>query len=194
MNTKPDMTEKALPFSRPYRTDDIPASGVTGSIELDNDQRSAVAGLLDIPDVKMFQFTYKLDRGQQGRFKLAGRLKVHAEQECVITLEPLDYHLDETIEISLWPPKDVEIAEKLAEEEGRTVQLDGPEPIQDGIIDVGQLAYEHLASTLDPFPKAADAAFNWQDSNHENDDDPPNKPFAGLDELLRKRAQGTGDA
>lgn len=188
MIQKQQITSQSAPISQVYRVDDIPLAGVSGVIDLNSDEKSEIAKIFDITELKKFKFTYNLMRGRQGRFKLDGQLEADVTQECVITLEPVEKKYNDTIVIDLWPPKDVALAEKLAEQEGRSFLLDGPEPIVDDQIDVGQIAYEHFASILDPFPKKAGAAFDW--SGNSTDDTPQElqKPFAGLDDMLRKKA------
>lgn len=191
MNADKQMAINSGPISRAYITSEIPSSGVEGVIELDSGQLGAVSTMLEVPEVRSFHFSYRLAPLSQKRFKLTGKLKAHVIQECVVTLEPIDAMIDEDLEIELWPLKEVEAAEKLAEEEGKTILIDGPEPITDNVIDVGQLAYELLASTLDPFPRIKDSQINWTDATNEEIHDQPNKPFAGLDQLLRKNNQGS---
>lgn len=175
------------PPSRAYDVSDIPSAGISGSINLVESERENVATLLQTPEVSKFQFEYALVPDQRKRFRLKGRLTANVVQECIITMEPVEATIDEEIQIDLWPSKDVEIAEKLAEEEGRTILLEGPEPIIDGQIDVGQLAYECLADLLDPFPRKTGAEFESTCSKTAKMDTQPNKPFANLDELLRTR-------
>jgi len=175
------------PFSRVYDVTEVSGAGASGSMDLDSSERKSIAILLQILEVRKFAFEYRLIPQQRKRFSLEGQLNVIAVQECVVTLEPVESIIDQKIQIDLWPPKDVEMAEKLAEEEGRTIILDGPEPIIDGQIDVGQLAYEHFADTLDPFPRKAGIEFKWSDTDAAKSDIQRSKPFANLNELLLAR-------
>lgn len=194
MTQKHQAAAESAPISRVYCVDVIPAAGVSGTIELDQNEKLEIAKILDITKIKKFKFTYKITHSRQGRFQLDGRLEADTTQECVVTLEPVEKTYSDAVEIALWPPKDVALAEKLAEQEGRSFLLDGPEPIADGQIDVGQIAYEHFASTLDPFPRKAGVTFEWSDDSQSESPQELQKPFAGLDDLLRKRTRHSPDA
>ena len=50
-------------------------------------------------------------------------------------------------------------------------------------LDVGRVIYEELASTVDPFARKDDAAFEWKDEQAPTRDN----PFAALEKLKRQR-------
>lgn len=104
-----------------------------------------------------------------------------------MTLEPVEGRIDESFAIEFWPPEEVAQLETDAEREGRAIPLEGPEPIVGGVIDVGQLAYEHLAAALDPYPRKAGASFEWQDSPVAQSAESGDKPFAKLSRLIRPK-------
>ncbi len=180
------MIETTL-VARRYAIDDISSAGIASHLEADNEQREKIAKALDLLELEDFRFDYQLRRTSRGRFKLKGQLHAKAMQTCVITLEPVAAIIEEAIEIDLWPAEDVERleAEAEAEPESVSVQLDGPEPISGDSIDVGQLAYEHFAAALDPYPKISEAEFDWRNQAAEQDDDTQNKPFAALAKLKK---------
>ena len=91
--------------------------------------------------------------------------------------------IDEQFIIEFWPPEDVARLESEAEEAGMDVPLDGPEPILEKRIDIGQMAYEHFAAALDPYPRKTDASFDWKDPQSDPDSEDGNKPFAELARL-----------
>jgi len=178
------------PFSRGIAVQDIPPGGVADRLALDQDERRSVADLLGVAGVAEFLFDYQLIPSGKGRYRLKGRLRASVTQECVLTLEPIEVRYDENLVIDLWPPKDVAMAEKFAGDEGRSILLDGPEPIVDEMIDVGQLAYEYLASELNPYPRKENAAFEWTDEDRDQDSE-TRKPMAHLGELLRRQSRGS---
>lgn len=177
-------------FSRQIAIQDIPPEGLAAQLTLDQDQRSSVADLLGVADVTDFRFDYQLTPSGKGRYRLKGRLRANVTQECVVTLEPIEVQYDESLVIDLWPPKDVAMAEKFAGDEGRSILLDGPEPIEDETINIGQLAYEHLASELNPYPRKENATFEWAGKD-EGPDSETRKPLAHLEELLRRHGRSS---
>ena len=54
--------------------------------------------------------------------------------------------------------------------------------IKDGQIDIGQIAYEILASSLEPYPRKEGAAFEWEEPNDDGDG-AEESPFAALKSL-----------
>lgn len=173
------------PFTRPYNAGEIPAKGVRALIEASQDERVQIAAVLDLAGLDIFEMNFQLCRAGQRQFRLSGRMKASATQICVVSLKPVEVRIDENIDIEFWPPEDVARIEEDAEPESMSVPLDGPEPIRDGVIDVGQFAYEHLAASLDTYPKAAGARFEWGNPESEEEDAPGERPFSGLARLRK---------
>ena len=175
---------ETAPVARRHALDEIPPAGITSHLKADKEQCDEIAKALDLLELEDFRFDYQLRRTSKGRFKLEGQLHAKAMQSCVVTLEPVPAVIDEAIEIDLWPAGDVERLEAEANPESMSVQLDGPEPISGDSIDVGQLAYEHFAAALNPYPKKTGAKFDWRNqADTEEYDDMQNKPFAALAKL-----------
>jgi len=63
---------------------------------------------------------------------------------------------------------------------------DPPDPVTDGLIDVGEAAIEHLALVIDPFPRAADARFDAPPETPSSEPELPS-PFAALASPSSKR-------
>ena len=185
MNRNPDPCGVEPLFSRPFATDEIPAKGVKGLVEASESERVRIAAALDLAGLENFWMNFQLNRAGRRHFKLSGHMVASATQICVISLKPVETRVDEKIEIEFWPPEDVARIEVEVESESMSVPLDGPEPIPDGVIDVGQLAYEHLAASLDPYPKEAGVHFEW--INPEAEDVSADRPFAGLARLRDRR-------
>ena len=183
MNDRSDQRVETVPVTRIYPVDQISSAGISGRIEADIDQRKKIATALDLLELEEFKFEYRLHRISRGRFKLKGQLTARATQNCVVTLEPVPASIENTVEIDLWPAEDVERLESEAEQESMSVQLEGPEPIGGDSIDVGQLAYEHFAATLDLYPKKTNAKFDWDTQSTAQDGDTGDKPFAALAKL-----------
>lgn len=180
----PEPAKEPLPFSCAVPVATVSAAGCSGEIVLDDVQRKALARLLDVLSVERFAFEYTLSSIGRDRFRLTGSLKVSVLQECVVTLETIENNIEDEIDLELWPEKDVAVAEKLANEDGRSIIIDGPEPIDGDTIDIAQIAYEHLSSMIDPYPRKKDAEFQWSTDTAETD-----KPFAKLGELMRKKSE-----
>ena len=73
------------------------------------------------------------------------------------------------------------------------IDEDTPDPVEDGQIDMGEAAAEHLALAMDPFPRSAGAAFTPPpeeppESKRTRSEQPVEKPspFAALASLGKK--------
>lgn len=182
-NRKESREPSAPFFSRVFRIDDIPDKGLRKRIEAEPSERKAMAAALDIPRLDSLVFTFTLKPAAARRIKLDGRLAARAVQSCVVTLDPVESQVDEHIETEFWPADDVADLEKHADVQTLTVPPEGPEPVHGGVMDLGQLAYEHLAGALDPFPRKDGATLEWKEG--EEDDDSSN-PFSVLADLKQE--------
>jgi hypothetical protein len=172
------------PLSRPFRVDEI-RDGAQGEIEPTQPELGAIAKLLDLIGIKELSFAYRLSHGEGGRLRLVGRLTAAVIQTCVVSLEPVEASLDVPVEAEFWPVSLIDQLEQSAEDPGGPGQLDWPEPIVDGKIDLGPILYETLATSLDPYPKREGASFDWSQGAPEKGSASGSGPFAALAELKR---------
>ena len=81
-----------------------------------------------------------------GRFHVAGRVRARIGQTCVVTLDPIENDIDEPIDLIFAPPEQIpELADLVDEAAESDAEIpDPPEPIVDGVIDLGRLATDAL--------------------------------------------------
>ena len=103
----------------------------------------------------------------------------------MVTLEAVRTPVRETVDLVFWPERDVERLEAGVSQEAMLIDLEGPEPYDGETIDVGLLAYELLASSLDPHPRKPGAHVEWTDKRSPERGAPDN-PFAVLKKLGAK--------
>ena len=183
MNKSSDEAEASFLCSHIFKIDEISSNGVSGTLEVSAQDCAAIAKFLDLLSLDSMRMDFNLQRSGRGRFKLKAHLIADVAQSCVLTLESIESKVDEQFNIEFWPPEDVAQLESEAEEAGMDVPLDGPEPILEGRIDIGQMAYEHFAAALEPYPRNPDASFDWKDPQAGPDSEDGNKPFAELARL-----------
>jgi hypothetical protein len=172
-----------LPFTRSLRADEI-KDGESGEIVASPAEIEAIAGLLDLVRLGGLSLHYRFRHGGGGRLQLSGRLKADLTQTCVVTLDPLDTTIDIPVEIEFWP-EGLLAAPRSSEEPVSVVALDEPEPIVGGRIDLGRVAYETLATSLDPYPKREGVSFDWSQDGPGEAQDAKTGPFAALAALKR---------
>lgn len=115
--------------------------------------------------------------GKGQRARLTVRLTADVVQSCVVTLEPVPAHIEETFTVEF----DRAAAEDASEKGEVVVDAEGedpPDPLPDAGIDVGEAVAEHLGLALDPYPRAPGAGLEgggWRTGGDE-----PEGPFAAL--------------
>lgn len=174
----------AVEFSRPVAVERLGHDERRYEIEANAGERAALAeryGILAVVSLTARLLLKRLPGGSLVR--LAGRFSADVVQSCVVSLDPVPAHLEEDFVLTYATERDAdagagEVVVDLDDE-------DPPEPIENGMIDLGEAAAEHLALALDPFPRAANATFQGGDAPA---DEPPAKanPFAALVSLKKK--------
>ncbi len=75
-----------------------------------------------------------------------GGVRARVGQTCVVTLDPIENEIDEPIDLIFAPPEQIpEMAALVDEAAESDVEIpDPPEPIVNGVIDLGRLATDAL--------------------------------------------------
>lgn len=169
-----------------HRAADIPERGLDTTRAAREDELAALTVALDIPACRHLGLAYSLRPLGKGRYRLTGEMTAGVTQSCIVTLEPVEAEVRETVDEEFWPEEDITPDIPGAEgDEREALSHTAPEPIRQGVIDVGRLVYEQLATSLDPYPRSPNAAFSW---NEADDQAAPGRdtPFAALAALKHK--------
>lgn len=138
-------------FSRPVAVEALQDDGVALSVEADASERAKLAERFGLIGIDSLAGDARVTPEPSGDlFRLEGTFKADVLQTCVVTLEPLPAHLEDSF-VRLYstaarPEPSVEEHLDLDAEEP-------PEPVEHGQIDVGEAIAEQLALALDPFPR-----------------------------------------
>jgi hypothetical protein len=103
----------------------------------------------------------------------------------VVTLDEMESEIDESIDLIFAPPEQIPQMADLVDEAQENDRSSGedtpdpPEPIENGIIDLGRLATDALYLGVDPYPRKPDAVFEPLVEAV----DPEDHPFAALKAL-----------
>jgi len=165
------------PWSVPVAVEDIPETGLHLEIDAPADARAGLAALAGLRDLARLSAVFDLTRRGAG-VHVAGRVSARVGQTCVVTLEPIENDIEETVDLE-YAPALVESAQIHAKD----VKADEepPELLTDGKVDVGAIATEFLLLGIDPYPRKAGAEFASVKA-----DEGSARPFAAL-EALKKR-------
>ncbi|MBY0612638.1 MAG: DUF177 domain-containing protein [Beijerinckiaceae bacterium] len=182
------------PFSRLVEVHALKPDGLTVVIEADEQERSRIAADIDLPSIERLKADFIVKPLNNAHVMVTGRVQAAVHQVCVVTLEPFAVVVDEPVEIEFAayqdgfptlaaPARSRRVLEEVMEDEPASHELaevDPPDPIINGRIDLGTLACEFLVLGLDPFPRKPDAVFDFKDPA----DAEPN-PFAVLASLKK---------
>src|SRR3954470_19849972 len=179
--SKSGMIEKQDPWRVPIAVVQIPDTGLHRDLKADQAICAAVADVGGLREVLSAQASLDVTPMSGGRFHVAGRVQARIGQTCVVTLDPMESEIDEPIDLIFAPPDQIpQMADLVDEaEEGNTEIPDPPEPIENGIIDLGRLATDALYLAVDPYPRKPDVVFEPMVEVP----DPEDHPFAALKAL-----------
>ena len=182
-----DTPENPREFSRL-----IPKAALSGTQPIPIDETAnaterAALGELVGAGIAKLRVKGRLTPDGAAAWRLKARLTAKLTQTCVVTLDPIDVSIDETID-RLYADVDTDGKEDLDFDPEAD---DPPDPIGPGV-DIGAAATEALALAVDPYPRSPGADFAPQSAA------PPGvepmgteqpKPFAGLAALKKAMEQ-----
>jgi uncharacterized metal-binding protein YceD (DUF177 family) len=167
----------ASEFPHPLAVDKIPLSGLTEKLVANEHQCKALAERFGLVELSEFRAEFHARPSDAGRgIAVAGKITADVVQRCVVTLEPLPAHITADIDVVFAATGSEDLLDIEPDEE----EL---EPIINGVIDLGELAAQHLGTALDPYPRKAGVAFveaEFGDSGKREN------PFIRLVELSKK--------
>jgi uncharacterized metal-binding protein YceD (DUF177 family) len=175
------MTDKSDPWSVPVTVAQIPDTGLHRDIEADRAVRDAMAEVAGLREILSASASLDVTPTSGGRVHVAGHVRARIGQTCVVTLEPIENDIDEPIDLIFAPPEQIpQLADLVDEAADSDIEIpDPPEPIVDGVIDLGRLATDALFLAIDPYPRRPDAVFEPPVVAA----DPEDHPFAALKAL-----------
>ena len=189
MNRTSSMTGKSDPWRVPIVVAQIPDTGLHRDIEADRAVRAAMAQLAGLREILSANASLDVTPAGSGRFHVAGRVRARIGQTCVVTLDPIENDIDEEVDLIFAPPEQIpELADLVDEAVEDDAEIpDPPEPIENGVIDLGRLATDALFLAIAPYPRRSDAVFEPPVEAA----DPEAHPFAAL-KALKLEAEPPG--
>jgi uncharacterized metal-binding protein YceD (DUF177 family) len=174
----------ALTFSRPVRVETIRLRSSQTLVEANEAERSRVAAQLDLASIELLEGRYELSRNGE-KVTLQGTVAASLHQICVVTLDPFPSALEIPVKLDFAP--EAEAVPSRRGDSGDEIDIeialnedDPPEPIVDGVIDLGTVTVEFLALALDPYPRKPGVSFDALAPSV-----PVESPFAALAKLKR---------
>jgi uncharacterized metal-binding protein YceD (DUF177 family) len=148
------MIRPTQPWHVPVRLEDIPETGLHLDLVADEHVRADLAALAGVPEMPRLEAAIDLTRHGSG-LRATGRVSATVEQTCVVTLEPMENQVDESIDVIYAPSSAGDIADQNAVVEADEL----PEVLSNGTADLGAIATEFLLLGIDPYPRKPGAEF-----------------------------------
>jgi uncharacterized metal-binding protein YceD (DUF177 family) len=175
------MKDEANPWSALVAVAQIPDTGLHRELQASAAERGGLAELGGLREVLSAAASLDLTLLRGGRVQVLGRVRARIGQTCVVTLEAIENQIDEAIDLMFAPPEQIPAMADLVEEAAHSdAEIpDPPEPIVNGMIDLGRVATDALFLAIDPHPRKPGAVFDPPAVP----DDPEDHPFAALKAL-----------
>lgn len=145
------------PWSVALAIHEVPDTGRHVELTADKTVRTAIAKTAGLRDLPRLAAAFDVTRSGDG-LRLVGQVSATVEQVCVVTLEPVENRIEETIDLSFVPVA-AGADDPAAETQARIGSRDTPEPLIGGMVDLGAIATEFLILAIDPYPRKPDAVF-----------------------------------
>ncbi len=178
---RPDTNTIPSPWISRATVAQIPETGLHRDIEADESVRIALAKIAGVRDVAYARASFDLTPERDERVHVRGRVSARVGQTCVVSLDPIENDVVEDIDLVFVPEGRIrEFVVPINDEDGVGGEVpEAPEPIVNGVIDLGRLATDVLFLGIDPYPRKPDAVFAPPASAM----DPEDHPFAALKDL-----------
>ncbi|WP_422373433.1 YceD family protein [Hoeflea sp.] len=174
-------------FSFPVKVGHVSANPVTVTISADRQDLEKLKAQWDVLDVVAFEAEIAIGRWKRDGVRLKGRVRATVEQACVVTLDPVEQHIDEEVE-AVFLPENSRLAKRMTDGNGEMFLdpegPDLPDTFAGDTIDVGAVAAEFAALAIDPYPRQPDLGYADRIESDEETDKKPS-PFAVLQGLKR---------
>ena len=172
------------PWRVPVSVQEVPPAGRRFALKADEATRTAIAKSAALRALPRLEATFDVTRHGSEGLRVVGRVSATVGQICVVTLDPIENEVEETVDLMFTPD-----AAPASDAPGRdTLKIEDavPEPLQGDTIDLGAIATEFLILGVDLYPRKPDAVFAAPAIEDETE-----HPFAALATL--RRGQGGRD-
>jgi uncharacterized protein DUF177 involved in 23S rRNA accumulation len=177
-----------LPWSVTVRLGEIPETGRHVEIAASEGERAAAARVAGVDGIERLGAVFDLTRRSGNGLQAVGRVTATVRQTCVVSLEPVINEIDEAIDVAFAPSLEPVVATDDTElVRTKRTNDEAPEPLTNGVVDLGALATEFLVLAVDRYPRKPGVQF-----------DPPRigdaaaHPFAALAALKKKSGEVKG--
>jgi hypothetical protein len=146
-------------WSVPVAVDQVPEIGRHFDLAANDQTRAEVAKLAGLAALPRLAAQFDVSRHGRAGLRVEGRVTATVGQICGVTLEPIENEIDEPIDVIFSPDVAPAIGDATDRSEIEVSGDDGPEPLVNGVVDLGAVAVEFLILAIDPYPRKPGAEF-----------------------------------
>jgi hypothetical protein len=169
------------PWSVPVSIHEIPETGRQFKLAADPAVRAVIARAAGLQALPRLEATFDVTRRGASGLHVTGRVSATVGQICVVTLDPIENEIEESVDLDFVPTAGPDI--EGGSDQVRSVEVtveEQPELLFGDRVDLGALATEFLMLGIDPYPRKPGVVFTAQ-----TPDDKTDHPFAALASLRR---------
>lgn len=190
INTKQAQTHE---WSHHVFSEDVDSKPLRFSISAPKESIPALCKRLDLHAIETLNADLILTRNPVSKIiYIKGEIRADVHQYCVVTMEPVAKHVEDSFEswcaepnnaVSFAKAKRERMNHQERNEQPVLDEYDDPEEIVDGKIDLGELVTQHFSLSLNPYPRKEGTVFEKQDKFLEGENEGMyDNPFAALKE------------
>ncbi|MBI1216270.1 MAG: DUF177 domain-containing protein [Alphaproteobacteria bacterium] len=121
------------------------------TIEATPAECAALAKRLDLRELEYFRARINIRRVAGGTaIRLEGHIEAEAVQACVVSLQDVHTHVESSFETFFSEDGKSDDEIDFSQEGAENI----PEPVVNGVIDLGEVSAQYLSLELDPYPRA----------------------------------------
>src|SRR5437588_1077177 len=139
------MSATAQIWRVPVRLDEVPEGGRHVHLVADESVHTAAARLAGVIAIPRLEASFDLARRGREGLHVRGSVSATVRQSCVVTLEPVENEIDEAVDVVCAP----QASRSDTETEIVVGTPEPPEPLVEGIADLGAIAIEFLMLGID---------------------------------------------
>lgn len=173
----------AVAWTHPVVIAELPEEGAEFRLEPDEAARAELGKFTGVIAVPRLTATFQVRPSADGGAAVEGMLDATVTQQCGVSLEPFDNKVSEAISLQFAPEGVSAPAAALPEDE---LDLDPPDTLENGTLDLAAVAAEFLALGIDPYPRKPGATFQPPEEGAKA------SAFAVLEKLKRGQGDGNG--
>ena len=171
------MCQHGHDFSYTVSVRHIPSAGTEVRLTASDEERKRLAERFSVIEIPFFAATVRLEHADAGKVRAKGDFQATVVQTCGVTLDAFQQEVREEFDLLF-----KETASDGRGQKECVVDMDDEcEPMENGVIELGETIAQLLSLSLDAFPKRKDAVFCFKEA-----DDEKKSPFAVLETLRKK--------